>query len=398
MNPDLDKLHAYPFERLTKLLNNIDKNQELPSISFSIGEPKHAAPTLVLEALQHALNTSNCYPTTKGSLELRNAIANWCSQRYQITTKAIDPEQHVLPVNGTREALFAIAQAVIDKNNLPLVLMPNPFYQIYEGAALLAGAQPWYINTDKKTHFLPDFDAIPQHIWQRCQLIYICNPGNPMGNSLALKTLQELIQKAEQYNFVIASDECYSELYLQDSKPPVGLLQAAYKMGNIDYQHCIVFHSLSKRSNLAGLRSGFVAGDADIIQRFYRYRTYHGCAMPIATQIASTIAWQDEQHVIENRQLYQEKYDSIYPLMNEVLTVEKPDAGFYLWVQTPIDDTEFTQKLFAKTNIVVLPGSYLSRPFQGTNPGSYYIRLALVAPFAQCLDGTHRIQDFCQTL
>ena len=314
------------------------------------------------------------------------------------TPADIDPEKHILPVNGTREALFAFAQAVINRADFPFVLMPNPFYQIYEGAALLAGAQPHFMNTTEATNFLPDFDAITEDTWKRTQLIYICSPGNPTGRVMPIEQLQQLINLAERYNFVIASDECYSELYFDENQPPVGLLDAAKQMGNDSFKHCVVFHSLSKRSNLPGMRSGFVAGDSDIIDYFFKYRTYHGCAMPPPTQFASVAAWSDETHVKLNRDLYREKFDLVLNILGDNLAVTRPDASFYLWPKTPIDDEEFTKRLFAEQNLTVLPGKYLSRESQGENPGRQRIRLALVADIDQCRDAAMRIRQFLEKI
>jgi N-succinyldiaminopimelate aminotransferase len=302
----------------------------------------------------------------------------------------------VLPCNGTREALFAFAQAVINPKEKPLVLMPNPFYQIYEGAALLAGAEPYFLNTTGETGYIPDFDAVPDAIWARCQLLYICSPGNPTGAVMSTETQQQLLEKAQRFDFIIASDECYSELYNDENNPPPGLLQTAYAMGNSDFSRCIVFHSLSKRSNAPGLRSGFVAGDANIVARFLLYRTYHGCALSLPVQRASLAAWQDEAHVTANRALYRQKFSAVSDILKDSLPVTVPPAGFYLWPATPGDDQAFAQQLFASQNVTVLPGSYLSRPFQGVNPGQGYVRMALVAPLDDCMEAAYRIRNFIQ--
>ena len=398
MNPDLSKLHPYPFERLQALKSQVQAPAGLEHIPLSIGEPKHQPPEFVARTMNQHLQTMASYPLTKGIPALRQAICLWLQQRFQLPANSLDAEQHVLPVTGTREALFAFAQAVVDRNRSPLVIMPNPFYQIYEGAALLAGAEPWYQNTTADGQYLPDFDAVPADIWQRCQLIYICTPGNPTGAVIPLDKLQQLIQLAEKYDFIIASDECYSEIYFEQSQPPVGLLQAAAAMGNDQYKRCVVFHSLSKRSNVPGLRSGFVAGDADIMQKFLKFRTYHGCAMPEFSQHTSIELWQDEQHVIANRRLYQQKFDAVLEILSPYIKVARPDAGFYLWPETPIDDESFAQGLFAQQNITVLPGSYLSRQTQGINPGSHRVRIALVADQQQCLEAAQRIKTYLQTL
>ncbi|MCH9696934.1 MAG: succinyldiaminopimelate transaminase [Gammaproteobacteria bacterium] len=394
MNSRLEHLHSYPFEKLRDLLDGLESEAEQPALSLGIGEPKFPPPTFIADALATNLSGLCKYPVTKGLLMLRQAIADWVIRRYQLPALSVNPEKHILPVNGTREALFAIAQAIVDSGKSPLVLMTNPFYQIYEGAAILSGAEPYYLNTTEQTEYLPDFDAVPAEVWRRCQLIYICSPNNPTGSILQYWHLAKLLQLADQYDFVIASDECYSEIYQDENNPPMGLLQVAHQMGNTEFNHCIAFNSLSKRSSVPGLRSGFVAGNETIIQQFYRYRTYHGCAMPLPIQHASIAAWQDEQHVIDNRAKYRQTICDVYNILNPVLSVEEPDGGFFLWPQTLIDDTEFAQKLFVDQNITVLPGQYLSRPFQGVDPGLNRIRIALVHSHIECLAGAHSIQDF----
>ncbi|MCW9056633.1 MAG: succinyldiaminopimelate transaminase [Gammaproteobacteria bacterium] len=398
MNPDLNRLQPYPFEKLADLKKGITPVTDKAHIALSIGEPKHQPPAFVLDKLASSLDTIGQYPLTKGTLQLRNSIANWLISRFKLGTDAVNPETQILPVNGTREALFAFAQAVIDRNKNPHILMPNPFYQIYEGAAYLAGARPVFYNTTKDTGYLPDFDAISEADWQQCQLLYICTPGNPTGAVIPKEQLKNLIEKAEKYDFIIASDECYSEIYFDENYPPPGLLEAAKEMGNDDFKRCIVFHSLSKRSNLPGLRSGFVAGDADIIQSFFQYRTYHGCAMPPATQAASISAWSDEQHVINNRLLYKTKFNSVVEILSPVLDVTLPDAGFYLWPQTPILDTDFAQNLFAEQNVTVLPGQFLSRDSHNINPGENHIRMALVATVDETVEAARRIHQFVEKL
>ena len=398
MNPDLANLHPYPFEKLKQLKAQVSAPQGLDHIALSIGEPRHPAPHFVIENLIAHSHLFSSYPLTKGSTALREAIASWLNARFQLT-QAIDADSQVLPVNGTREALFAFAQCIVDRTAAqPQVLMSNPFYQIYEGAAVLAGAQPVYMNCNADNGFVPDLDAISDEQWAQCQLIYICSPGNPTGAVMPIDYLQKLIRLAQQHDFVIASDECYSEIYFDEDNPPPGLLQAAADMGVDDYAHCVVFHSLSKRSNLPGLRSGFVAGDAAIIEKFLLYRTYHGCAMPGATQTASIAAWQDEAHVIENRRRYVEKFDRFAQILDGSLTLQKPDAGFYFWAKTPIDDTLFAQQLYARQNITVLPGQYLSRDTAHGNPGAGYVRMALVAELDECIDAAHRIKHFISTL
>lgn len=398
MNSDLNRLQPYPFEKLAELKQDISPNPELAHIALSIGEPKHAPPAFVLDALAQSLGRIARYPLTKGTAELRQSIAGWLSRRFQLPESSIDAERHILPVNGTREALFAFAQAMVNRSDNPLVCMPNPFYQIYEGAALLAGAEPCFYNTSADNNYQADFEAIDDSVWQRCQLIYICTPGNPTGAVMSKQQMQWLINKAEQFDFIIASDECYSEIYFDEQQPPYGLLQAAAEMGNTDYKRCVVFHSLSKRSNLPGLRSGFVAGDAELMAAFLKYRTYHGCAMPEHHQYASICAWDDEQHVIENRKLYQQKFDNVLQILEPCLDVKRPDAGFYLWPKTPVADTDFAQQLFAQKNITVLPGRYLSRDNGDLNPGAGHIRMALVAPLEETTEAAQRIKDFLQTI
>ena len=397
MNPDLEKLQPYPFEKLRALFSGT-RPPELPHIALSIGEPKHATPRFIADSVRGHIDALGKYPLTKGALELRQAICDWLAQRFGLSPDSLDAEQHVLPVNGTREALFAFAQAVVDRTDRPLVISPNPFYQIYEGAALLAGAQLRFLPCTAATDYLPDFDAVDTATWDRCQLIYICSPGNPSGAVIPLERLQQLITLAQKHDFIIASDECYSELYFDEERPPVGLLQAAAAMGNDAYRHCVVFHSLSKRSNAPGLRSGFVAGDAQILAEFLRYRTYHGCAMPVQHQMASIAAWQDEAHVRANRDLYREKFDAVIDILSPVLEVQRPQAGFYLWVKTPCSDEDFARGLFEQQHVTVLPGSYLSREIDGLNPGRGHVRMALVATPDECIEAARRIRAYAETL
>ncbi len=397
MNPDLDKLQPYPFEKLNQLKADVAPVAK-EHIALSIGEPKHQPPGFVVEELITHLHGLATYPLTKGRVELRQAIADWLTSRFELPAGSVDAEHHILPVAGTREALFAFAQAVVDRTTNPLVLSPNPFYQIYEGATLLAGAEPYFLNTTATNGFLPDLDAVSAEVWQRCQLIYLCTPGNPTGAVADMAYLQKLIGLAEAYDFVIASDECYSELYFDELSPPPGLLQAAAAMGHTDYRRCVVFHSLSKRSNLPGLRSGFIAGDAEVLGRFLKYRTYQGCALPPPTQAASIAAWRDEAHVKTNRELYRQKFDAVLTILQPVMKVVRPDAGFYLWPETPIDDTEFAKQLFAQQNVTVLPGSYLSRDAHGNNPGAGRVRMALVAELDECIEAAERIREFVEKL
>jgi len=398
MNPDLLRLQPYPFERLSELFAGVVVPEDLYPVSLSIGEPRHATPGFIAEELITHLHGLSRYPTTRGQLQLRQAIASWLVKRFDLPQNTLDPEQQVLPVNGTREALFAFAQCVIDRSAEPVVLMPNPFYQIYEGAALLAGAVPWYLNTTPETAGKPDFAAVPARIWKRCQLVYICTPGNPTGAVMSIQDLQSLIRLSDEHDFIIASDECYSEIYPDESIRPPGLLQAAAAMGRRDYSRCIAFHSLSKRSNAPGLRSGFVAGEAALINDFLQYRTYHGCAMPPATQAASIRAWQDESHVIENRAMYREKFAAVLDILSPVLDIRIPDAGFYLWPHTPVDGEVFARGLLVHANVAVLPGSYLSRMTAAGNPGTNHVRMALVPPLQDCVEAAVRIRRYLASL
>ena len=393
MNPDLERLHPYPFEKLKLLFKDLPSSDKSP-IALSIGEPKHPSPDFVQEVLRYNTALLSRYPTTAGIPELSDAIATWLKRRFHLNS--VDASSQVLPVNGTREALFAFTQAVIDRQRQPLVLMPNPFYQIYEGATLLAGGEPVYLPCTDDTGLQPDFDAVSEDTWIRTQLLFICTPGNPTGATLTKAQLKALIQLADKYDFVIASDECYSEIYRD--KPPAGLLQACAELGRDDYRRCVAFHSLSKRSNLPGLRSGFVAGDSEILKGFLRYRTYHGCAMPIHHQLASIAAWNDESHVEKNRALYREKFDAVLDILGGPLKVSAPAAGFYLWPKTPISDEEFARRLQAEQNVTVLPGRYLSRTVNGKNPGKNRVRMALVAPLEECVEGAKRIKALLDTL
>ncbi|MCY1273622.1 LL-diaminopimelate aminotransferase [compost metagenome] len=397
MNDALNQLQPYPFEKLRALLAGAQPAGK-KAIALSIGEPKHRSPAFVAEALAANLEQLAVYPTTLGIPALREAIAQWCERRFKVPAGWLDAARHVLPVNGTREALFAFTQAVVNRADNGLVVSPNPFYQIYEGAALLAGAQPHYLPCRAENGFNPDFDAVPADVWQRCQILFLCSPGNPTGALVPLETLKKLIALADQHDFVIAADECYSELYFDEHNPPPGLLTACAELGRSDFRRCVVFHSLSKRSNLPGLRSGFVAGDADILKSFLLYRTYHGCAMPVQTQLASVAAWKDEVHVRANRAMYREKFDAMLDILGPVLDVQRPDGGFYLWPKTPVDDETFTRELFAREHVTVVPGSYLSRAVDGFNPGAGRVRMALVAPLAECMEAGERIRDFIKGL
>jgi N-succinyldiaminopimelate aminotransferase len=398
MNPNLQKLQPYPFEKLARLKQGLQAPSDKPHIALSIGEPQHPTPHFISEALIAHLHGLTNYPATKGIPKLRQTIAQWLSNRFRLPISTVDPERHILPVAGTREALFSFAQCVVDAGEKPLVLMPNPFYQIYEGAALLAGAEPHFLNATRETGYLPDFDAVPDSIWARCKLLYICSPGNPSGAVINAATQEKLVRLAERFGFVIASDECYCELYADEANPPPGLLQTAHAMGNADFKNCVVFHSLSKRSNAPGLRSGFVAGDAEILGKYLLYRTYHGCAMSLPVQHASIAAWRDEAHVKENRAIYRKKFAAVHEILSEVLDVAMPPAGFYLWPRTPIAGETFARDLFADQNVTVLPGSYLSRESGGVDPGRDHVRLALVAPLEECVEAALRIKEFVQSL
>ena len=394
MNPLLETLQPYPFERLAQLNSGVKPPQSLKPILLSIGEPKHPTPIIIRDALVDNLSGLSQYPATKGIPELRQTISAWLERRFKLNPGSIDPDRHVLPCNGTREALFSLAQALVDPNKNAKVLMPNPFYQIYEGAALLAGATPVFMNATRETGYLPDIMAVPDQVWEDCQLIYICSPSNPSGAVMTHESMAHLIQLSERFNFVIASDECYSEIYSDEGSPPPGLLEVAQAEGVHDFRRMVVFHSLSKRSNAPGLRSGFVAGDAELLKKFLLYRTYHGAALSVPVQKASIAAWQDESHVIENRVLYRQKFSAVCDILNGVLDFTIPEAGFYLWPQVPGDDQTFARSLLAATHVTVLPGSFLSRETQEINPGAGHVRMALVAPLQDCIEAAHRIKEF----
>jgi len=396
MNPRLDLLRPYPFERLRSLLAGATAPASLPHIPLSIGEPRHTPPPFVGEALTRALDTLGSYPMALGLAELRETIARWLERRFALPAGAVNADTMVLPVNGTREGLFAFAQAVVDAGRpSPAVLMPNPFYQIYEGAALLAGAEPVYLNCDASNGYLPDLGAVPAATWERCQLLFLCTPGNPTGAVMPADYLRRVLELSDRYGFVVASDECYSEIYPNESQPPAGLLQVAHAAGNTSFERCVVFHSLSKRSSVPGLRSGFVAGDPKVLAGFRLYRTYHGCAVPVHTQLASIPAWNDEAHVIENRRLYREKFARVVPMLREVLDVEMPDGAFYLWLAVG-DDEAFTRGLFEQQHVTVLPGSYLARDTAGGNPGRGRVRISLVASVDDCVEAARRIVAFAR--
>jgi N-succinyldiaminopimelate aminotransferase len=396
VNPDLAQLHPYPFQRLRALFQGVTPATDFTPINLSIGEPKHATPPLIREALIQHLDGLANYPATQGMDGLRIAIAHWLQQRYRLPY--INPQTQVLPVSGSREALFAFAQTVVDRGREPVVISPNPFYQIYEGAALLAGATPYYLNTLPSHGYRMDFSTVPEDTLRRTQLVYVCSPGNPTGHVMSLDAWRELFALSDRYGFVIAADECYSEIYFDEAHPPLGALHAAQQLGRNDFLNLVVFSSLSKRSNVPGMRSGFVAGDAQILEKFLLYRTYHGCAMNPAVQQASQAAWQDEAHVIENRRLYRSKFATFKAELAGTLNLEMPDAAFYYWAKTPIADTEFAQALHRDYNVTVLPGSFLAREAHGINPGANFVRIALVASEAECLDAAQRIKQFIEHL
>lgn len=394
MNPNLDKLHPYPFEKLAKLKAGISKSDQFKSISLGIGEPKHPAPEFVKQVIADNLDRLANYPTTRGLDELREAISQWATRRFQLKAESLSPDHNIVPVNGTREAIFSLVQAVVDSSKKAAIVSPNPFYQVYEGAAFLAGATPVYLPCDGANGFIPDFDAVPESTWRECQVLFLCSPGNPSGAVIPRETLTKVIALADKHDFIVASDECYSELYPDEANPPEGLLQTCAAIGRHDFARCVVFHSLSKRSNLPGLRSGFVAGDANILKGYLNYRTYHGCAMPVHNQLASIAAWQDEDHVRENREAYRAKFEAVVPILQEVMDVDFPNAGFYLWPVTPMDDEIFARELSAQQNVHVLPGRYLSRAVNGYNPGENRVRMALVAPLEECVEAAKRIVEF----
>jgi len=394
MNPNLSRLQPYPFERLKQLFAGVTPNPNYRPISLGIGEPRHATPKLVTDALTANLSGLASYPATAGEPALREAAAGWLQRRYGVS---VNPATQILPVNGSREALFALTQTVVDSTQAgATVLCPNPFYQIYEGATLLAGAQPYYVPSDPKRNFAVDWDSVPAEVWARTQMIFTCSPGNPTGAVMPLDEWKKLFELSDRYGFVIASDECYSEIYFRD-EPPLGGLEAAVKLGRNDFKNLIALTSLSKRSNVPGMRSGFVAGDAALIKPFLLYRTYHGGAMSTVVQAASVAAWNDELHVIENRNLYREKFAQVTPLLSAVLDVALPDAAFYLWAGVKGSDTDFARDLLALYNVTVLPGSYLAREAHGFNPGAGRIRMALVAETAECVEAAERIVQFVQS-
>jgi N-succinyldiaminopimelate aminotransferase len=392
MNPALSKLWPYPFERLRELLAGATPPASLPHISLSIGEPRHTPPKFILDEITNSLHALSTYPASQGLPQFRAAVANWLTRRFSLPAGAVDPDKMVLPANGTREALFAVVQALTDRSSDAIVVMPNPFYQIYEGAALLAGAEPYFMG-QAEGEALPDLDSVPESIWQRCQLLFLCSPGNPTGAVAHADYLRRALELANRYDFVIASDECYSEIYFDEAAPPVGLLQTAIAAGHSQFERCLVFHSLSKRSSVPGLRSGFIAGDPALIKPFLLYRTYHGCAMPVHVQLASIPAWDDDEHVIQNRSLYREKFQRVLPILQGVMDVEMPEASFYLWPKVG-DDERFSRELFERQHVTTLPGSYISRDSSVGNPGRGRVRISLVATLDECVEAAERIRNY----
>ncbi|KPK20318.1 MAG: succinyldiaminopimelate transaminase [Betaproteobacteria bacterium] len=397
MNPDLDRLQTYPFQKLAALLDGIAPPPGKDPIALYIGEPKHPTPPFIRQTLVENLDGLAGYPPTAGGEALRSAIADWLRVRYRLD--AVDPRREVIPVTGSREALFAFAQAVIDPTQTdPVVVCPNPFYQIYEGAALLAGANPHYLNTLPERGYAFDFAELPDAVWQRVQLVYVCSPGNPTGHVMSLEEWQRLFDLSDRHGFVIASDECYSEIHFDETQAPLGALQASFQLGRKGWPRLVMFSSLSKRSNVPGMRSGFVAGDAAILEKFLLYRTYHGCAMSPPVQAASAAAWKDEAHVIENRRLYRQKFAAALDILRPVMDVEMPEAAFYLWPRTPLPDPEFARRLYQEQAVSVLPGSFLARTARGVNPGAGRVRIALVASVDECAEAARRIRAFVENL
>jgi N-succinyldiaminopimelate aminotransferase len=397
VNPDLERLQSYPFQKLSVLLDGVRPDPQREPIALHIGEPRHPTPAFIRQALADRLDGLASYPLTLGSEALRASIAAWLKLRHGLT--AVDPASEIIPVNGSREALFAFAQAVIDATRPePVVISPNPFYQIYEGAALLAGATPHYLNHLAERGYALDFEQLPETVWRRVQLVYVCSPANPTGYVMSAAEWERLFALSDRHDFIVASDECYSEIYFDDARPPLGALQVAQQLGRKGFPRLVMFSSLSKRSNVPGMRSGFVAGNAAILRKFLLYRTYHGCAMSPPVQAASAVAWKDEAHVAENRRLYREKFAAVLDILRGVLAVEMPAAAFYLWPRTPMPDDEFARRLYQEQAVSVLPGSYLARTAGGVNPGSNRVRMALVPQPTECIEAARRIRAFVESL
>ncbi len=396
MNTRLDDLKEYPFQRLNRLLTGIEPPANYERIMLSLGEPKHAPPPFIHDLLANGGHLLSGYPATRGEESLRESICSWLSRRFHISEEKLDPARHVLPVSGSREAIFSFIQAAVDRSShCPArVVMPNPFYQIYEGATIMAGATPYFLNSLEENDWQPQLDNVPEQIWQETQLLILCSPDNPVGSVIPADIYIKALSLADRYGFIVAADECYSELYRDESSPPVGLLQVAAEQGRNNFERCIVFHSLSKRSNLPGLRSGFVAGDSKIIDTYFKYRTYHGCVPNRLTQAISTAAWNDDEHVVQNRAVYRDKFTAVIDILDPVIKLNHPAAGFYLWPETPINEEEFSRRLFLNENVVTLPGTYLARNTIDGNPGKNRIRIALVAEQQECIEAAERICEF----
>ena len=396
MNSRLEKLQEYPFQRLNQLLAGIEPPTGKGRIMLSLGEPKHEPPSFIHDILATGGNLLSGYPLTRGEENLRESICLWLSRRFSISQDLLDPAQHVLPVSGSREAIFSFIQAAVDRSShaSARVVMPNPFYQIYEGATIMAGASPYFLNNTETNNWLPQLDKVPESVWQDTQLLILCSPDNPTGSVIPIDIYRKVLELADRYNFIVAADECYSELYRDENKPPAGLLQVAAAEGRTGFERCIVFHSLSKRSNLPGLRSGFVAGDNNIINAYFKYRTYHGCVPNRLTQAISVAAWDDDEHVIRNRAVYRDKFNAVIDILDPLMKLNNPAAGFYLWPETPIDEEEFSRSLFLNENVMTLPGTYLARDTMSGNPGKNRVRIALVAELDECIESAERIREF----
>lgn len=396
MNSRLEKLQEYPFQRLNQLLAGIEPPTGKGRIMLSLGEPKHEPPSFIHDILATGGNLLSGYPLTRGEENLRESICLWLSRRFSISQELLDPAQHVLPVSGSREAIFSFIQAAVDRSShaSARVVMPNPFYQIYEGATIMAGASPYFLNNTETNNWLPQLDKVPESVWQDTQLLILCSPDNPTGSVIPIDIYRKVLELADRYNFIVAADECYSELYRDENKPPAGLLQVAAAEGRTGFERCIVFHSLSKRSNLPGLRSGFVAGDSNIINAYFKYRTYHGCVPNRLTQAISVAAWDDDEHVIRNRAVYRDKFNAVIDILDPLMKLNNPAAGFYLWPETPINEEEFSRSLFLTENVVTLPGTYLARDTVTGNPGKNRVRIALVARLNECIESAERIREF----
>ena len=396
MNSRLEKLQEYPFQRLNQLLTGLEPPADKERIMLSLGEPKHEPPSFIHDILATGGDLLSGYPLTRGEGKLRESICHWLSRRFCINLDLLDPARHVLPVSGSREAIFSFIQAAVDHSShtTARVAMPNPFYQIYEGATIMAGAAPYFLNNTEEHNWLPQLHKVPEEIWHDTQLLILCSPDNPTGSVIPAEIYAEVLALADRYNFNVAADECYSELYRDEDKPPVGLLQVAAAEGRTSFERCIVFHSLSKRSNLPGLRSGFVAGDSNIIDAYFKYRTYHGCVPNRLTQAISTVAWDDDEHVIRNRAVYRDKFNAVIDILDPLMKLNNPAAGFYLWPETPIDEEEFSRGLFLTENVVTLPGIYLARDTVTGNPGKNRVRIALVARLNECVESAERIREF----